>query len=110
MVGAACALPEPAGSPPGIDYSALKYTESRTADAFQEATGTAQAPAVHVRGFPVLTQLAGGTLKRVDISARQIPAGSQSPVPISDLARRSAGQALGQRRFLDRFRVTAVVV
>ncbi|MDX6346608.1 MAG: hypothetical protein QOF84_1398 [Streptomyces sp.] len=69
----------------GVDYSALKYTEARTAAAFQEATGTAQAPAVHVRGFPVLTQLAGGTLKRVDISARQIPAGSQSPVPISDL-------------------------
>ncbi|MFE2427722.1 DUF2993 domain-containing protein [Streptomyces sp. NPDC059373] len=69
----------------GVDGAALQYTESRTAAAFQEATGTAQAPAVHVRGFPVLTQLADGTLKRVDISARDIPAGAQNPVPITDL-------------------------
>lgn len=69
----------------GADFAAGKYLESRTAAAFQQATGTPDTPSVQVKGFPVLTQMAGGTLKQVDIAARDIPAGDSSPVPISEL-------------------------
>ncbi|MFD9793136.1 DUF2993 domain-containing protein [Streptomyces sp. NPDC059070] len=59
----------------GGDRAAAAWTEHRTADAFQRAQGLASAPHVRVHGFPVLTQLAGGTLDRVDIEAADIPAG-----------------------------------
>jgi len=69
----------------GSDYGVRVYAESQTAQAFQDATGAATAPEVHIRGFPFLTQIARGTLDQVDISAKQIPAGTDSPVPISKL-------------------------
>jgi hypothetical protein len=69
----------------GSDYGARVYAESKTAQAFQAAAGTASAPKVHIRGFPFLTQIARGTLDQVDVSAKEIPAGTDSPVPISKL-------------------------
>ena len=69
----------------GLDCAARVFAESQTADAFQRATGASTSPHVRIGGTPVLTQMARGTLDRVDISAKQIPAGADSPVPISDL-------------------------
>jgi hypothetical protein len=69
----------------GSDFGARGYAEAQTAHAFQDATGAATPPAVHIRGFPFLTQAASGTLDAVDIDARRIPAGKNSPVPISEL-------------------------
>jgi hypothetical protein len=71
----------------GSDYGARVNAESKTAQAFQEATGTPTAPKVKIRGFPFLTQAARGTLDEVDIFAKDIPprTGSPSPVPISEL-------------------------
>ncbi|MFE1884714.1 LmeA family phospholipid-binding protein [Streptomyces diastatochromogenes] len=60
--------------------------ESRTAKAFQDGMDTPNRPSVHVSGFPVLTQLASGTLRHVDITAHDIPAhGSTRPLPITRL-------------------------
>lgn len=48
---------------------------------------TPSAPEVHVRGFPVLTQLASGTLRHVDITAHDIPASDATgPLPVSELS------------------------
>ncbi|MFE9764219.1 DUF2993 domain-containing protein [Streptomyces sp. NPDC005808] len=67
----------------GADFTALKFTEWRTAQAFEDATGaTAQ---VRIRDRPVITQLAGGTLDRVDISAQHIPADSANPIAVAEL-------------------------
>lgn len=68
------------------DRAAAAWTEHRTADAFQKAQGLKSAPHVEVHGFPVLTQLAGGTLDRVDIEASDIPAGRDGGrLPITTL-------------------------
>ncbi|GAA0596851.1 DUF2993 domain-containing protein [Streptomyces crystallinus] len=68
------------------DRAAAAWTEHRTADAFQKAQGLKSAPHVKVHGFPVLTQLAGGTLDRVDIEASDIPAGRDGGrLPITTL-------------------------
>ncbi|MFI1170828.1 DUF2993 domain-containing protein [Streptomyces melanogenes] len=68
------------------DRAAAVWTEHRTADAFQKAQGLKSAPHVEVHGFPVLTQLAGGTLDRVDIEASDIPAGRDGGrLPITTL-------------------------
>lgn len=68
------------------DRAAAVWTEKRTADAFQRAQGLKSAPHVEVHGFPVLTQLAGGTLHRVDIKASDIPAGRDGGrLPITTL-------------------------
>ncbi|WP_406340960.1 DUF2993 domain-containing protein [Streptomyces sp. NBC_00648] len=68
------------------DRAAAAWTEHRTADAFQKAQGLKAAPHVEVHGFPVLTQLAGGTLDRVDIEASDIPAGRDGGrLPITTL-------------------------
>lgn len=69
----------------GLDCAARVFAESQTADAFQRATGVSTSPHVRIGGTPVLTQMARGTLDRVDISAEHIPAGADSPVPVSDL-------------------------
>ncbi|HET6242411.1 MAG TPA: DUF2993 domain-containing protein, partial [Arthrobacter sp.] len=69
----------------GSDFGVRTYAESQTAHAFQDATGTATPPKVHIRGFPFLTQATRGTVDRVDISAQQIPAGTDNPVPITKL-------------------------
>ncbi|OQR64535.1 hypothetical protein B6E66_07985 [Streptomyces maremycinicus] len=69
-----------------VDRVAAARAESRTAEAFQEGMGTAERPSVHVRGFPVLTQLAEGSLEHVDIAARDIPAdGTSRPLPVTKL-------------------------
>ncbi|WP_329331368.1 DUF2993 domain-containing protein [Streptomyces sp. NBC_00663] len=61
--------------------------ESRTAKAFQEGMDTPLPPQVHVRGFPVLTQAASGTLRHVDITAHDIPAhGTDRPLPVTELS------------------------
>jgi hypothetical protein len=75
----------------GANFAAGAYIEHKTADAFQDATGTPDTPSVHVKGFPVLTQMARGKLKQVDIDARDIPAGDDSLVPISALDVRLSG-------------------
>ncbi|MEV7341504.1 DUF2993 domain-containing protein [Streptomyces sp. NPDC093544] len=82
LIGVVAALPLAAL---GTDYGVRAYSEAQTAHAFQKATGTATAPEVHIRGFPFLTQAARGTLDQVNVSAEQIPAGTDSPVPISRL-------------------------
>lgn len=70
-----------------VDRVAAARVEARTAEAFQDGMDTAQRPAVHVRGFPVLTQLADGTLRHVDITAHDIPAqGADRPLPVTDLS------------------------
>ncbi|MFI1035848.1 DUF2993 domain-containing protein [Streptomyces sp. NPDC020951] len=69
-----------------VDRVATARVESRTAKAFQQGMDTPARPEVHVRGFPVLTQLVSGTLRHVDITAHDIPAdGSARPLPVSRL-------------------------
>jgi hypothetical protein len=77
--------------PVTVDRLARARVESRTAEAFQEGMRTPSAPEVHVRGFPVLTQLISGTLRHVDITAHDIPAGDATgPLPVSELSLRLA--------------------
>ncbi|MBK3576178.1 DUF2993 domain-containing protein [Streptomyces sp. MBT65] len=77
--------------PLAVDRFARERVESRTAEAFQEGMRTPSAPAVHVRGFPVLTQLMSGTLRHVDITAHDIPASEATgPLPVSELSLRLA--------------------
>ncbi|NXY95173.1 DUF2993 domain-containing protein [Streptomyces sp. BR123] len=52
-----------------VDRVAAARAESRMAKVFQDGMGTAERPSVHVRGFPVLTQLAEGSLSHVDLTA-----------------------------------------
>ncbi|MFD3924769.1 DUF2993 domain-containing protein [Streptomyces sp. NPDC058614] len=69
-----------------VDRVAAARVESRTAEAFQEGMGTPERPSVHVSGFPVLTQLARGNLRHVDITARDIPArGTTRLLPVTQL-------------------------
>ncbi|MFD4413391.1 MULTISPECIES: DUF2993 domain-containing protein [unclassified Streptomyces] len=69
-----------------VDRVAAARVESRTAKAFQEGMDTPERPDVHVRGFPVLTQMAAGTLRHVDITAHDIPADESSrPLPVTEL-------------------------
>lgn len=75
--------------PVTVDRFARTRVESRTAEAFQEGMHTTAAPQVHVRGFPVLTQLASGTLRQVDITAHDIPASDATgPLPVTELSLR----------------------
>lgn len=69
-----------------VDRVAAARAESRTAKAFQDGMGTEQRPSVRVSGFPVLTQLAEGSLRHVDITAHDIPAsGTTRPLPVTKL-------------------------
>ncbi|MGQ4384794.1 LmeA family phospholipid-binding protein [Streptomyces sp. SAS_270] len=69
-----------------VDRVAAARAQSRTAEAFQEGMGTPERPSVHVSGFPVLTQLARGSLRHVDITAHDIPAsGTARPLPVTTL-------------------------
>ncbi|XUL93585.1 LmeA family phospholipid-binding protein [Streptomyces galilaeus] len=78
--------------PVAVDRFATARVESRTATAFQEGMHTPSVPEVHVRGFPVLTQLAAGTLRHVDITAHDIPASDTTgPLPVSQLSVHLAG-------------------
>ncbi|WP_427917528.1 LmeA family phospholipid-binding protein [Streptomyces sp. cg40] len=78
--------------PVAVDRFATARVESRTARAFQEGMHTPSVPEVHVRGFPVLTQLAAGTLRHVDITAHDIPASDTTgPLPVSRLSLSLAG-------------------
>ncbi|CCK26502.1 hypothetical protein BN159_2123 [Streptomyces davaonensis JCM 4913] len=68
------------------DRFAAARAESRTAEAFQDGMGTAERPSVRVSGFPVLTQLAGGSLRHVDLTAHDIAAdGADRPLPVTRL-------------------------
>jgi hypothetical protein len=69
-----------------VDRIAAVRAESRTAKAFQDGMGTADRPSVHVRGFPVLNQLAAGSLDHVDLTAHDIPSdGTTRPLPVTKL-------------------------
>ncbi|MFF7047948.1 DUF2993 domain-containing protein [Streptomyces griseorubiginosus] len=69
-----------------VDRIAAARAESRTAEAFQDGMGTAERPSVHVSGFPVLSQLAAGSLDHVDLTAHDIPAdGTTRPLPVTKL-------------------------
>ncbi|MFE5922883.1 DUF2993 domain-containing protein [Streptomyces sp. NPDC056468] len=73
--------------PVAADRFVAARIESRTAKAFQEGMDTPVEPEVHVRGFPVVTQAASGTLDHVDITAHDIPArGTTRPLPVSELS------------------------
>ncbi|MEU3514862.1 DUF2993 domain-containing protein [Streptomyces sp. NPDC006654] len=68
------------------DRIAVVRAECRTAKAFQDGMGTPDRPSVHVRGFPVLNQLAAGSLDHVDLTAHDIPAGGTTrPLPVTKL-------------------------
>ncbi|WP_030937227.1 DUF2993 domain-containing protein [Streptomyces sp. NRRL S-646] len=72
--------------PLAVDRAAAAHAESRTATAFQQGMGTPERPQVHVHGLPVLTQLASGTLRHVEITAHDLPAdGSDRPLPVTRL-------------------------
>ncbi|GAB7185254.1 hypothetical protein ATKI12_5085 [Kitasatospora sp. Ki12] len=58
----------------GADRAVAQYVQHRTADAFQQATGTSRAPQVTIDGFPVLSQVVAGRLDHVGITAHGIPA------------------------------------
>ncbi|MCX5330461.1 DUF2993 domain-containing protein [Streptomyces sp. NBC_00140] len=74
------------------DRLAAARVEANTAQAFQQGMDTPQRPEVHVRGFPVLTQMASGSLRHVDITAHDIPAdGANRPLPVSELDLRLNG-------------------
>jgi hypothetical protein len=74
-------------APVAVDRFATARVETRTAKAFQEGMRTPSAPEVHVRGFPVLTQLASGALRHVDITAHDLPASDTTgPLPVSELS------------------------
>lgn len=69
-----------------VDRIAAAGAASRTAEAFQKGMGTSRRPDVHVGGFPVLTQLAAGSLRHVEITAHDIPArGTARPLPVTRL-------------------------
>ncbi|MEU2235811.1 LmeA family phospholipid-binding protein [Streptomyces vietnamensis] len=75
-----------------VDRIAAARAESRTAEVFQDGMGTADRPSVRVSGFPVLTQLAKGSLRHVDLTAHDIPAnGSTRPLPVTKLTVRLDG-------------------
>lgn len=67
------------------DRLTTAWVEHRTSEAFQQATGAAGAPSVHVAGLPVLTQVLSGRLAHVDLSSGEIPASGSRPVPITRL-------------------------
>ncbi|MFG1666177.1 DUF2993 domain-containing protein [Streptomyces sp. Y7] len=78
--------------PVAVDRAVAARIESRTAKAFQQGMNTPEPPKVEVRGFPVITQAASGTLRHVDITAHDIPAhGGTRPLPVSELALRLDG-------------------
>ncbi|WP_405867838.1 DUF2993 domain-containing protein [Streptomyces sp. NBC_01515] len=84
---ATAALVALAALPVAVDRVVAARIESRTAKAFQEGMDTPLPPQVHVRGFPVLTQAASGTLRHVDITAHDIPAqGTTRPLPVTELS------------------------
>ncbi|MEU1184571.1 DUF2993 domain-containing protein [Streptomyces sp. NPDC005820] len=68
------------------DRVAAAHAESRTATAFQEGMETVDRPSARISGFPVLTQLAEGSLRHVDLTAHDIPArGASRPLPVTKL-------------------------
>ncbi|GAA3810065.1 hypothetical protein GCM10022403_049940 [Streptomyces coacervatus] len=72
--------------PLAVDRVAAARAQARTATAFQQGMGTPERPDVRIHGFPVLTQLASGTLRHVDITAHDLPAaGADRPLPVSRL-------------------------
>ncbi|MFJ9559838.1 DUF2993 domain-containing protein [Streptomyces fuscichromogenes] len=76
----------------GVDRFTAARVESRAAKAFQQGMRTSSAPEVHVHGFPVLTQIASGSLRDVDVTARDIPADdSTGSLPVSELSLHLAG-------------------
>ncbi|MFD4504122.1 DUF2993 domain-containing protein [Streptomyces sp. NPDC058457] len=78
--------------PVAVDRFMAVQVEARTAKAFQQGMHTPLPPRVHVHGFPVLTQIASGSLRDVDITAHDIPAAdSTGPLPVSELSLHLAG-------------------
>lgn len=89
LVAAATAVLSLAVASVAADRIAASRTETRTAHAFQAGMNTRLEPEVHVRGFPVLPQMASGTLRHVDITAHDIPAdGATRPLPVTTLSLR----------------------
>lgn len=73
--------------PVTVDRVACGRAEAATARSFQDAMNTPLPPKVRVHGFPVLTQLAAGTLRDVDLTAHDIPAdGGTRPLPVTELS------------------------
>ena len=70
------------------DRIVASRVESSTAEAFRDSQNLPATPSVTVHGVPVLTQLAAGSLDRVDIQATDIPAGQdgrRTPITRLDL-------------------------
>ncbi|MEW1774613.1 DUF2993 domain-containing protein [Streptomyces sp. NPDC086777] len=73
--------------PVAVDRFLAAQVESRAAKAFQQGMHTPLLPEVHVHGFPVLTQIAAGSLRDVDITAHDVPADDTTdPLPVSELS------------------------
>ncbi|MFI8324408.1 DUF2993 domain-containing protein [Streptomyces sp. NPDC085529] len=91
LIVVAASMAAPAGGL-AVDRIAAARAESRMAEVLQDGMGTADRPSVRVSGFPVLTQLAKGSLRRVDLTAHDIPAnGSTRPLPVTTLTVRLDG-------------------
>ncbi|MBW8796234.1 MAG: DUF2993 domain-containing protein [Streptomyces sp.] len=73
--------------PVAVDRFMAVHVESRAAKAFQQGMHTPLPPEVHVHGFPVLTQIAAGRLRDVDVTAHDIPADDTAGLlPVSELS------------------------
>ncbi|MFD7922440.1 DUF2993 domain-containing protein [Streptomyces sp. NPDC059740] len=57
------------------DRLAVNFAEGKAADKIRSSQGLDRTPEVSIKGFPFLTQLAGGTLDEVDASLDGIQAG-----------------------------------
>ncbi|MGY5059122.1 LmeA family phospholipid-binding protein [Streptomyces sp. 900105755] len=78
--------------PVAVDRFLAVQVESRAAKAFQQGMHTPLPPEVHVHGFPVLAQVAAGSLRDVDVTAHDIPADdTTSALPVSELSLHLAG-------------------
>ena len=57
------------------DRVAKSYAQDRIAQQVQTQAALAAKPSVNIEGFPFLTQVAAHSLRKVDISARNVPEG-----------------------------------
>ncbi|AJE84445.1 MULTISPECIES: DUF2993 domain-containing protein [Streptomyces] len=83
-----------------VDRIAVNYAEGKAADKVRESEGLDKNPDVSIKGFPFLTQAAGGTLDEVEVrmddyrARTETPAGSQDG---QDSTREGADSVLIER-------------
>ncbi|MDO5498549.1 MAG: DUF2993 domain-containing protein [Propionibacteriaceae bacterium] len=88
----------------GVDRVAIGQVETYVARTLRTQLQLAEEPAVTIHGFPFLTQVARNRFDRVDLSGRDVPAGT----PEQPLLVEQMDLQLGDVRTADRFqRITA---